>query len=442
MPRTISDAIIIGAGAAGLVAARELSRKGLHITIVEARDRIGGRIHTLHDSSSPLPVELGAEFVHGEPEETLAIVRAARLNLDRLPDGHFRSRKSKLSLIPDYWATLREVRQDITKLMSRARPDISLTEYLERKMLAPESRQLLLNYAQGYDAAEPDKISIRSLAWEEEEDNKQFRVTAGYDQVINWLRAGLEPASTEIRLNTVAIEIRWKRGEVVLQCKSRTGAALEPFRSRAAVITVPAALLRAKSPRFVPDLPDKEHALEKLEPGHVFKAVLRFREAFWQSDRFLTKHRLDSNRSALALNFIHAEEEDVPVWWTAQPSQAPLLTAWAGGPKAESLLSDNEESRINKTVAALPRVFGVSRHSIDELLESWSTHDWRSDPFSRQAYTYVGVGGLSAAKSLAKSVEATLFFAGEATDMEEMGTVAGALRSGLLAARQISKPQR
>ena len=102
----------------------------------------------------------------------------------------------------------------------------------------------------------------------------------------------------------------------------------------------------------------------------MFKVVLRFREAFWQSDRFLAKRQLDSDRSATALNFIHAEQEDVPVWWTALPSQAPLLPAWVDGPKAEALLSDDEELRIHKTVAALSREFGVSRQSIDELLES------------------------------------------------------------------------
>ncbi len=329
---------------------------------------------------------------------------------------------------------MKELRQDITRSTARARVDISLTKYLERKKLSADAAKLLMNYAQGYDAADPDKISIRSLAWESDEDDKQFRIAGGYDQVINWLWAGLDPGRTEIRLNTLVTEIRWKRGEVVVRCKSRAGVELEPFRSRVAIITVPVALLRAKSPRIVPDLSDKERALQGLEPGQICKTVLRFRDAFWQGDRFLSKHRL-THGAANALNFVHAEEQDVPVWWTAEPSQAPLLTAWAGGPKAEAQFSDGADERINRIIAALSSVFGVSRQTLDESLQSWSSHDWRSDPFSRQAYTYVAVGGLSAAESLAKPVQGTLFFAGEATDLDEMGTVAGALKSGLRAAR-------
>jgi monoamine oxidase len=101
-------------------------------------------------------------------------------------------------------------------------------------------------------------------------------------------------------------------------------------------------------------------------------------------------------------------------------------------------VSENEETRINKVIAAMTSAFNVSRRSLDESLESWSSHDWRNDEFSRQAYTYVGVGGLSASKTLARPVGNTIFFAGEATDAEEMGTVAGAIKSGQVAARRIS----
>ena len=94
---------------------------------------------------------------------------------------------------------------------------------------------------------------------------------------------------------------------------------------------------------------------------------------------------------------------------------------------------------MNKIVVAMSRAFGVSRRFLNESLECWSSHDWSRDEFSRQAYTYVGVGGMSAAKTLAQPVEGTLFFAGEATDMEEMGTVAGAIKSGQAAARLLSK---
>ena len=437
MKRRQADVIIVGAGAAGLSAARLMSQAGVRTAILEARDRLGGRIRTLHDPLSPLPVELGAEFVHGEPAETLAIVRAASLNLDRLPDGHYRSHLGKLSRIEDFWGAVGDLRREIAKTMNRATRDFSLTEYFKRKKLNSQSHQLLVNYAEGYNAANADEISARSMGLEEQEDTKQFRLVGGYDGVIEWLRAGLESDRTEIRLNTVAREIHWHRGQVTVHCESRAGATLAPFRARFAIVTIPAALLRTKAVRFVPDLPAKERALERLQSGQVFKAVLRFRKPLWQDNTYLAEHGFKKNWG-VGINFVHADEQEaIPIWWTRLPSQAPILTAWAGGPKAEALLVESEEVRLGKVIDGMTRVFGVSRALVHETLESWSSHDWRNDPFSCAAYTYVGVGGFSAANVLARPVQDTLFFAGEATDLDEMGTVAGALRSGQKAARQI-----
>jgi monoamine oxidase len=108
-----------------------------------------------------------------------------------------------------------------------------------------------------------------------------------------------------------------------------------------------------------------------------------------------------------------------------------------GGPKAEELLSADKKVRFDKTMAALGDVFSIPRKRLDKLLETWSLHDWQKDPFSGMAYTYVGVGGLSAVKALARPVQQILFFAGEATDSDEMGTVAGALKSGQRAAEEL-----
>jgi Flavin containing amine oxidoreductase len=269
---------------------------------------------TLRDPLSPLPLELGAEFVHGEPAETLAMVRAAGLKLDRLPDDHYHSHKGKLSLIDDFWGKLAGLRRDIATKMSHAAQDYSLAEYLERKKLNGQSRELLINFAEGYNAARADDISVSSLSLEEEEDNKQFRLVAGYDAIVQWLRTGLDLEQTEIRLNTVATEIRWRPGQVTVQCQRRTGAALEPFRARALIVTIPVALLRAKTIRFVPHLPDKERAAENLRSGQVFKAVMRFRHAFWQEDRYLKKHGLHGRGSAVGINFVHSQKQAVPVW--------------------------------------------------------------------------------------------------------------------------------
>jgi monoamine oxidase len=437
MPANESDVIIIGGGAAGLAAAKALSEKGVRILLLEARDRLGGRILTVRNKISALPLELGGEFIHGRPKETLSIVRAARLNLIGSPDMHYLSQSKKLTLIKDFWGSLQKLRQDLARSMDRSAEDCSLNEYLGRAKLDRASRELLLNFAQGFDAADPAKMSAQSLAWEEGEDNSQLRIIDGYDEVVTWMRAGLNPSKTKIKLGAVVNTVRWKRGRATVICSGKIGHSAEQFQARAVLVTPPIAILKAKLIEFVPELREKERALEKLELGQVFKAVLHFREAFWQTEKFLAQQHLDI-RSATGLTFIHSEQQEIPVWWTSAPSLAPILTAWAGGPKAESILAEDEHTRLAKVIAAITNVFGIPKRIVEDNLEGWWMHDWRADSFSRQAYTYVGVGGKGSSKSLARPIQQTLFFAGEATDAEQMGTVAGAIRSGLRAAREIA----
>jgi phytoene dehydrogenase-like protein len=245
MPRRSTDVIVIGAGAAGLAAARELSYAGLAATVLEARDRIGGRIFTLHDANSPLPIELGAEFVHGEPEELLNVIRAAKLVLNELPDNHYRSRKGKLSLVQDFDKTIVAMGEDIGRALRGKRDDLSFTQYLEGSRLSGEKRELMRGFVEGFDAADPDKISARWLAEGAEEfasGYKQFRVISGYDGVVHWLRAGINPEQSDLRLGTTATELKWKRGAVVLQCVNAAGATLDSFDAKAAIITIPNAL--------------------------------------------------------------------------------------------------------------------------------------------------------------------------------------------------------
>jgi protoporphyrinogen oxidase len=351
------------AGAAGLAAARELSYASLEATVIEARSRIGGRIFTVHHPNSPLPIELGAEFVHGEPEQLLKVIQTAKLILDVLPDNHHSSRKGAFSPIPDFWKRLGKLSEAIGRTVHRKKKDISFLQYLDRSHLPPAKRELLLNFVEGFQAADPDKISARSLADEAEEllsGYKQFHVTSGYDGVINWLRSGINPEQIDLRLNTTVTELKWKRGIVIMQSVNAAGATLKSFSAKAAIITIPNALLKNKSILITPELPDKHSAAEKLGSGQVFKMILQFQDSFWEEDEFISK-RLKKNASLDELNFIHAQDEDVPAWWTPSPSRAPTLTAWAGGPKGESLLAEDRPSQIERTLASLARVFGMPR---------------------------------------------------------------------------------
>lgn len=422
-----ADVIVIGAGAAGLAAARDLSHAGRQVVVVEARDRIGGRVHTLHERGAPLPIELGAEFVHGEAEDTFTIIRAARLIVDELPDDHRWSRRGRLDHIPDFWGLVNRVRRDMARRLRRSpRADLSFSEYLERAKLTSEQRQLLVDFVQGYHAAYTDRISVRSIAAGDEEtrdesQNRQFRIVGGNDALMYWLQGGIDPECSELRLGTSVTRLVWKPGEVIVECRSLSGEAVGPLRARAAVVTVPHAVLQSRTLRFEPAVPQVERAIEKLEAGQVFKAVLRFRERFWDDE----------------LNFVHSRECAVPTWWTARPARAAVLTGWCGGPRADAILDESDATRIEQSLDSLSRVLSIPRREIEDQVESWRLHDWRADPLSRAAYSYVGVGGVAAQRALARPVQRTLFFAGEATDADQTGTVAGAIASGRRAARGI-----
>ena len=142
--------------------------------------------------------------------------------------------------------------------------------------------------------------------------------------------------------------------------------------------------------------------------------------------------------------FIHSGDEGFPTWWTALPApasqQAPplVLTAWAGGPKAEKLSASPDAALAERAIDSLNRILGADRAAVASEIQDWRFHNWRRDPFARGAYTYAGLGGLEARRRLAVPVENTLYFCGEATDTEgHAATVHGALASGRRAARQI-----
>ena len=156
--------------------------------------------------------------------------------------------------------------------------------------------------------------------------------------------------------------------------------------------------------------------------GHVAHVNVVVKERFWED-------------KAENLAFIHTPERSFNVWWTQNPLQAPLITGWCGGPPAREL---TESGTIDDTaISELARTFGMRRSRAEKLAESIHWHDWSTDRNIRGAYSYVAVGGVDAPPVLGKSIEGTLFFAGEATDPETSGTVEGALASGKRAAKHI-----
>ena len=443
--RTHIDVLVLGAGAAGLAAARDLSHEGLRVTVIEARPRIGGRVLTVHDPRAPVPLELGAEFVHGEAPETLEVAQAAGLAVIELPDTHEIASGGRLTPMGAFWETMERMNRDLARRVAQRGRDFPVSEYFESKRLAPKQRALMEDFVNGFYAAHSERISAKSLAAEAESsgaenavEGKQFRIGNGGDAVMRWLRDGLNPERTEVRLSTIAEVVRWRRRRVTVECRGGNGVAKTSLSARAVVVTLPLAVLKAGALRFDPALLSKERALAGLETGHIFKIVLRFREAFWENDEFLKERRGASHagRDGSAINFVHAHGVELPTWWTSAPVRSPILTGWVGGVAAETLLAEEPLSRLERSLVALSEVLAVPRRELEEQLDAWVSHDWRADPFARGAYSYIAVNGTGAPRALGRPVDGTLFFAGEATNGDQMGTVAGALASGRRAARE------
>jgi monoamine oxidase len=191
-------------------------------------------------------------------------------------------------------------------------------------------------------------------------------------------------------------------------------------------------VLRARPPepgavRFLPRLPEKERAWNRLEMGPLMKAVLRFRSPFWRARKELRR-----------FGFFHAPGSPFPTWWTMDPHRSRHLVGWAGGPGALTLSGLPEEAVLEQALGTLSRIFGLGLPVLQAEFESWRLMNWQREPFTRGGYCVIPSGALEDLETLAAPVEGTLFFAGEATHTEgEEGTVHGALETGLRAAREI-----
>jgi monoamine oxidase len=431
------DVVIFGAGAAGLAAARHLSGTGLRVVVLEARGRMGGRVETLRPSDSPLPIELGAEFVHDAAPETLRVADAARLTAFDIPDVHWRKVDGKFES-RDYWGV-------IARVLARVPPrgDRSAAEFLaSRRRLSPADRALVRSYVEGYHAAPLEAISARSIALEPGDGgsaSRQLRLPEGQDRLIAWLADGCDPDTTSIRTGTAASRVDWNvRGVRVTDASGRG------IRAAAAVVTVPIGVLQAAAGtcgaiRFVPELPmATRRAIRKLAMGSVVKVILRFRVPFWERDGFLEERLRGSKaaRDGTGLVFLHDADARFPTWWTAAPARAPLLTGWAGGPAAAAIRAGGAPPAA-AAVEALARLLEMRRGELEALLASAYSRDWTAEPYSRGAYSYARPGGAAASRALARPVGGRLFFAGEATADDQTGTVAGAIASGRRAAVQV-----
>jgi monoamine oxidase len=419
----VTDVVVVGAGVAGLAAADALAADGVSVTVLEARDRIGGRILTLRPTGVVAPIELGAEFVHGRVPETLGVADEAGLLLTAIQGVHWQARPGVREPATDVGGSFERVLEQLDRERT---PDRTFDAFLAATPVDPRDAAAARLYVQGFDAADPTRVGERWLALTEDasvldDAEHQYRIVDGYDRVPHWLARRL--GAPALRLSSPVERIAWSPGRVTVGVAG--GAMVE---ARAAIVTVPLAVLAATDGIvFDPPLDnDKRAAIDGIATGSVVRLVVRFQEPFWEGMGF--------DR----LGFLHTDDPTMRIWWTSYPLRTPLLVGWVGGPVATALAECDSETIADRALDGLAAQLGVERRWLDELeLEHWY-HDWEHDPYARGAYSYGLVDGVDAPRALGTPVNRTLFFAGEATDPDgRSGTVHGAIASGRRAADEV-----
>lgn len=437
--------LVIGAGFAGLAAAAELQRYGYEVVVLEARDRIGGRVHTLDGYDAP--VDLGASWLHGGPGnplkslaqtvniatwethyETLVVYDTTskqdikRHELARWRDelDAFETALTKATLWPAVvtqacrWLRLPGPKIPVSQILRRAKARVALSHEAKDFLAGLVTTYLESDYASRLDTLSCTNLLTTSATAPQGNifpKGERF-VSAGMARLIEHLAAGLT-----VRLGQRVRRLAYQPGQVIAITDSET------FAGQAAVVTLPIGVLRSGDLVFEPALPrGHRRALAGLEMGILNKVVLAFPERFWPLEPELFS--LQQARQAVWPWFINL----------ARYAGAPILIATAGGRIAETIEETGDDALISRLLDALRSVFGTA---VDEPTQVCVSR-WAADPFARGAYSRLALGSTGQERlALSKPIAATVFFAGEALHPHDPGTVHGAYWSGLQAAHAL-----
>jgi monoamine oxidase len=414
--------VVVGAGAAGLMTARELARAGKRVTILEARDRCGGRIWPLPAEEFGYPAEGGPEFVHGAAPVTRALMREARLSLQ--PRGGTRWSTRTGALSPDDWSTPHMGR--FYQALAEVKADLPIAEFLETHFADQryaDLRRSVTRTVEGYDAADPRCFSTLALRdeWMARDDGEHGRIEGGYGALIEFLASECCKHGAELHLAAAVTAIETAGGQVAVRCSD--GAT---FEADAAILTVPPPLLSEIA--LPPVAREQAAAAADIGFGNVVKILLRFVTKWWADH---------GGRGLADMSFLISDAK-VPTWWTQHPAEYPVLTGWFAGPKADTVSSLTEAELIDMGLASLAEIFELPVDRIRRDLVGSRAINWGNDPFARGAYSYATPRTREAQSVLSETNGSPIFFSGEALYAgPDMGTVEAALASGGDTARTI-----
>ena len=416
--------IIVGAGAAGLITAYELSKQNIKVIVLEAADRLGGRINTCVDNGFSMPVELGAEFVHGNLPVTLNLLKQAGLKYKQVKGKMLNMKKGMLETAnnyDDHW-------DEAIKKMKALKSDMPLSEFLIKFFNDDKYvhlRNSVKGFAEGFDLADVAKASTLSLynEWVHEE-NISYRIDGGYQQLINYLESECKKNGCVIYNNCCVKKINWSNNEVnIITMCSRY------FKADKIVITVPLSALQSDKNdinyiEFTPVIDEYLKAAKRIGFGTVIKILCEFKEAFWEDVKKNT-------------GFVFSNEK-IPVWWTQLPDKNAVLTGWFGGTKALDLKTATDEELLSLSLESLSAAFALDVDVLQKKLRAYKIVNWANIEHINGGYSYNYVGSVEAKKILQQQIGETIFFAGEAIyEGISEGTVEAAFVSGKQAALKI-----